>query len=121
MSVQRPKAPQWRVHITVNALYLGFQFQEAALFAIVMPVLVLDLVPETYVVTFAALATVSTLVGTLAPGLAGWLSDRGKRAGFSRRVQTAAIIVVDVVALCTIALTRSLPVMTLAVVVAALA
>jgi MFS family permease len=120
MCVQRPKAPQWRVHIAVNALYLGFQFQEAALFAIVMPVLLLDLVPETYVVTLAALATVSTLAGTLTPSVAGWLSDRGKRAHISRRTQTAAIIVIDVIALSTIALTHSLAVLTVAVIVAAL-
>lgn len=109
------------VHLVVNAVCIGFQFQDAALLSIVLPAMVLQLSPHSHVETFASVATVSTGVATLAPTLAGWLSDRGRDARFSRARQTAAIVVVDVVALAFIALAPNLTLLIVAVAFAALA
>lgn len=111
-----------RSHLAVNGLCVAFQFQDAVLLPIIVPAIVLHLVPRTHVATFAALATISLAVGTLTPSVAGWHSDRSKRrSGASRRVQTATVIGLDVVALIVIATTHVILLLTIAVAIAAFA
>ncbi len=111
-----------RSHLAVNALCTALQFQDATLLSIIVPAIVLHLVPRTHVATFATMATISMAVGTLTPTLAGWHSDRRKRqSGESRRVQTATVLGLDVLALIVIAMTRSIPILTIAIAVAAFA
>jgi MFS family permease len=111
-----------RSHIAVNALCLAFQFQDATLLSIIVPAIVLHLTPRTHVATFSALATISIAVATLTPTVAGWHSDRRKRrTGASRRVQTAIVLGLDVLALSVIAIAHALPILTIAVAVAAFA
>lgn len=93
----------WRLHVAVNLLYLGFQFQDAALFTIILPLIVLRLAGTSHVAMYATLATVATAVGTLTPSAAGWLSDRVQRTGVARPAQMAAIVVLDIIALAIIA------------------
>lgn len=110
-----------REHLAVNALCVAFQFQDTALFSVIVPMIVLELVPHAHVLALASLATLATAVGTLTPAAAGYLSDRGKRAHVSRRVQTALVVGLDVLALTVIATTRSAVTLTVAAMVAALA
>jgi MFS family permease len=111
-----------RSHVAVNALFLAFQFQDASLLSIILPAIVLHLTPRTHITTFSALATISIGVATLTPTIAGWHSDRRKRrSGASRRIQTAVVLGLDVVALSVIATAHALPILTIAVAVAAFA
>jgi MFS family permease len=120
--VQRSLRFRKRSHLAVNALCVAFQFQDATLLSIIVPAIVLHMAPRTHVATFAALATISMAVATVTPTAAGWHSDRRqRRSGASRRVQTAAVLGLDVLALSAIAITHSLPVLTVAIAVAAFA
>ncbi len=121
-----PNAPsprfRKRFHLAVNALCTAFQFQDATLLSIIVPAIVLHLSPRTHITTFATMATISMAVGTLTPTLAGWHSDRRKRlSGASRRVQTATVLAIDVLALIAIATTHSIAILTVAIAVAAFA
>ncbi|HZO92385.1 MAG TPA: MFS transporter [Candidatus Baltobacteraceae bacterium] len=93
-----------RHHATVNALWIGIQFQEAALMAIIVPAIVLVMAPRDHTPVLAMLATVSSSCSTLIPPVVGALSDRGRRHGVSdRRVETAVMLAVDALALFAIA------------------
>jgi MFS family permease len=111
-----------RSHLAVNALCVAFQFQDATLLSIIVPAIVLHVAARTHVATFAALATISMAISTLTPIAAGWHSDRRKRrSGASRRLQTAVVLGLDVLALSAIAITQSLLLLTVAIAVAAFA
>ncbi len=88
-----------RDHAAVNALWLGIQFQDAALLAIVVPALVLRLAPGNHTAVLALLATLAALAVALVPPLAGALSDRARRAGGDRRKETALALGADALAL----------------------
>jgi MFS family permease len=97
----RAEAADFRVrdHAAVNALWIGLQFQDAALLAIIVPAIVLRLAPQTHTFVLASLATAAAFSATLVPPFAGFLSDRARRAGGDRRLQTAVLLAVDALAL----------------------
>lgn len=88
-----------RHHATVNALWVGIQFQDAALLAIIVPAIVLQLSPRAHTSILAVLATLASTCATLIPPVAGTLSDRGRRGGSDRRIQTGIALGVDALAL----------------------
>lgn len=88
-----------RHHATVNALWIGIQFQDAALLAIIVPAIVLQLSPRSHTAILAALATLASTCATLVPPIAGTLSDRSRRGGSDRRIQTGIALGVDALAL----------------------
>jgi MFS family permease len=110
-----------RHHATVNALWIGIQFQDAALLAIIVPALVLQVDPHHHTSTLAFLATIAGAVSTLVPPIAGTVSDRGRRRGHDRRVHTAYALAVDVLALLGIALANANTTLAIAVAFSALA
>lgn len=111
-----------RHHATVNALWIGIQFQEAALMAIIVPAIVLALSPQRHTPILALLATISSTCSTLIPPVVGALSDRGKRLRASdRRIETAVMLGVDAAALVAIAYARSTPFLAFAIGVSAIA
>lgn len=99
MAVAEGAAFRPRDHAAVNALWLGIQFQDAALLAIIVPALVLRLAPENHTAVLALLATLASLAVALVPPLAGALSDRARRAGGDRRKETALALGADALAL----------------------
>lgn len=88
-----------RHHATVNALWVGIQFQDAALLAIIVPAIVLQLSPRAHTSILAVLATLASTCATLIPPVAGTLSDRGRRGGSDRRIQAGIALGVDALAL----------------------
>lgn len=88
-----------RHHATVNALWIGIQFQDAALLAIIVPAIVLELSPKTHTSELAVLATLASTCATLIPPIAGGLSDKGRRWGSDRRLETGVALAVDALAL----------------------
>ncbi len=88
-----------RDHATVNALWVGIQFQDAALLAIIVPAIVLRLAPREHTAVLAVLATLASVAVALVPPLAGALSDRARRLGGDRRKETALALGVDALAL----------------------
>ncbi|HZO93421.1 MAG TPA: MFS transporter [Candidatus Baltobacteraceae bacterium] len=88
-----------REHAALNALWIGIQFQDAALVAIVVPALVLRIAPRGHTATLALLATLAGTAVALVPPFAGGLSDWARRRGGDRRVETALALFVDVLAL----------------------
>ena len=88
-----------RHHATVNALWVGIQFQDAALLAIIVPAIVLQLAPRSHTAILAVLATLASTCATLIPPVAGTLSDRGRRGGSDRRIETGIALGVDALAL----------------------
>jgi MFS family permease len=92
----------------LNALWIPLAFQDAALLAIAVPAALLHLVPETYRTVLAALSSGSSFAAMLVPPFAGWLSDRLRRGGNSRRSFVALGIGIDVVALIGLAFSRDL-------------
>ena len=72
----------------------------------------------------AVLSLLATLVGAavaLVPPLAGWLSDRARRRGGDRRVETAVLLAVDVAAVIGMAFAMSTGALALALVAATVA
>ncbi len=88
-----------RDHAALNALWIGIQFQDAALVAIVVPALVLRIAPQGHTATLAALATLAGTAVAVVPPFAGGLSDWARRRGGDRRVETALALLLDVFAL----------------------
>ncbi|HYZ14757.1 MAG TPA: hypothetical protein VE591_00090, partial [Candidatus Acidoferrum sp.] len=89
LDVAAPAPFRRRHHATVNALWIGIQFQDAALMAIIVPAIVLLVDPRHHTSTLALLATIAAAVSTLVPPIAGMISDHGRRRGHDRRVETA--------------------------------
>ncbi len=111
-----------RHHATVNALWIGIQFQEAALISIIVPAIVLALEPRRHIAVLAVLATIASTCSTLIPPVVGALSDRGRRHRYSdRRVETAVLLGVDALALVGMAYARSSTALALAIAVTAIA
>jgi MFS family permease len=110
-----------RDHAAVNALWLGIQFQDAALLAIVVPALVLRIAPADHTAVLALLATLASLAVALVPPLAGALSDRARRAGGDRRKETALALGADALALVAMAFAASTAALAFGLVVATIA
>ncbi|HEV8021615.1 MAG TPA: MFS transporter [Candidatus Lustribacter sp.] len=88
-----------RDHLAINALWVGVHFQDAALMTILVPALLLVLAPANHTNVLAALSTIAAVATAIVPPLAGALSDRSRRRGGDRRIQTALILTVDTIAL----------------------
>jgi MFS family permease len=88
-----------RDHVAINALWVGVHFQDAALMSIIVPALLLQLAPANHTYVLAALSTVVAIGTAIVPPLAGVVSDRLRRGGGDRRVQTALVLAIDAVAL----------------------
>jgi MFS family permease len=99
MAVAERAAFRPRDHATVNALWVGIQFQDAALLAIIVPAIVLRLSPQHHTSLLAILATCASVAVVLVPPLAGVFSDRMRRIGGDRRRDVALALVVDAMAL----------------------
>jgi MFS family permease len=99
--METSNAPRFRRrdHLAVNALWVGVHFQDAALMAIIVPALLLVLAPANHTNVLAVLSTLAAIATAIVPPLAGALSDRARRTGGDRRVQTAIVLTVDTVAL----------------------
>lgn len=92
----------------LNALWIPLAFQDAALLAIAIPAALLHLTPHTYRTVLAALSSASSFAAMLVPPFAGWLSDRLRRGGGSRRVFVAFGLAIDVLALLGLATAQDL-------------
>ncbi|HEY9084567.1 MAG TPA: MFS transporter [Candidatus Tyrphobacter sp.] len=92
----------------LNALWIPLAFQDAALLAIAVPAALLHLAPDSYRTVLAALSSGSSFAAMLVPPFAGWLSDRLRRHGGSRRTFVALGIAIDVVALIGLAFSKDL-------------
>jgi MFS family permease len=88
-----------RQNLAVNALWLGLQFQDTAILAIVIPAIVLRLAPASHTAILAAFATAVAAAWCFVPPIAGALSDRARTRRGDRRLQTAAVLLLDIVAL----------------------
>ena len=110
-----------RDHLAINALWVGVHFQDAALMTILVPALLLVLAPANHTNVLAALSTIAAIATALAPPLAGALSDRSRRRGGDRRVQTALILGVDTIALLAMAQVSTVVGLTGTVVIATVA
>ena len=88
-----------RDHLAINALWVGVHFQDAALMAIVIPALLLVLAPANHTEVLTVLSTLAAIATAIVPPFAGALSDRLRRGGGDRRVQTAIILALDALAL----------------------
>jgi MFS family permease len=88
-----------RDHVAINALWVGVHFQDAALMSIIVPALLLLLAPANHTYVLAVLSTVVAIATAIVPPLAGVVSDRLRRRGGDRRVQTALVLAIDAVAL----------------------
>jgi len=83
----------------VNALWLGIQFQDTAILAIVVPALLLKLSPQSHTGILAALATAVAAAWVFVPPVAGAISDRLAARGGDRRKHTAVVLAADIAAL----------------------
>jgi len=110
-----------RDHLAINALWVGVHFQDAALMTILVPALLLVLAPANHTNVLAALSTIAAIATALAPPLAGTFSDRSRRLGGDRRIQTAVVLAVDTIALLVMAQVSTIVGLTGAVVVATVA
>lgn len=119
--ISEPEPFRRRHHATVNALWIGIQFQDAALIGIIVPALVLQIDPRHHTSTLALLATIAAAVSTLVPPIAGAISDRGRQRGHDRRVHAAYALGVDVLALLGMAFANSTTTLAVAVAFSALA
>jgi MFS family permease len=99
MAVAERETFRPRDHATVNALWIGIQFQDAALLAIVVPAVVLRLAPQQHTTILAVLATLASVAVVVIPPIAGAFSDRMRRIGGDRRKEVALALVVDAMAL----------------------
>ncbi|MGR4065374.1 MAG: MFS transporter [Vulcanimicrobiaceae bacterium] len=87
----------------LNALWVPLTAQDAALMTIAVPAALLHIAPTSYRSSLSILVSVAALGAMIVPPLAGWLSDRSRRAGGSRRAFVVAGVAVDVAALTAIA------------------
>jgi MFS family permease len=110
-----------RDHLAINALWVGVHFQDAALMTILVPALLLVLAPANHLNVLAVLSTIAAIATAIVPPFAGALSDRSRRKGGDRRVQTAVILAIDTVALLVMAQVSTVVELTGAVVVATVA
>lgn len=92
----------------LNALWIPLTFQDAALLAIAVPAVLLRLTPHDYRTVLAALSSGASFAAMLVPPFAGWLSDRMRRRGGSRRAFAAFGLVIDIAALVGLAYARDL-------------
>ena len=99
MAAAEAPRPSARFHLALNALWIAVQFQDGALLAIVIPALLLRIAPATHVWALATLTTVAAIAGAVTAPLAGGLSDRAKRLGGDRRVQTGVALLINAVAI----------------------
>lgn len=126
MTTSAPTAPspafRRRHHAAVNALWIGIQFQDAALLAIIVPAIVLTLAPKTHTAVLALLATIASTASTLVPPIAGGFSDWGQRvrAG-DRRLETGVALGVDALALVVMAHAPTVGILAIALGISALA
>jgi MFS family permease len=88
-----------RDHVAINALWVGVHFQDAALMSIIVPALLLVLTPANHTYVLAVLSTVVAIATAILPPLAGVFSDRLRRRGGDRRIQTAILLAIDAAAL----------------------
>jgi MFS family permease len=107
-----------RDHVAINTLWIGVHFQDAALMAIILPALLLQVTPANHTEVLALIATVVAVATAILPPFAGALSDSHRRRGGDRRVQTALVLTVDALALLTMAFVSSTVALGSAVVVA---
>lgn len=110
-----------RDHLAINALWVGVHFQDAALMTILVPAILLVLAPADHTNVLAVLSTIAAIATAIVPPLAGALSDRSRRRGGDRRVQTALILTVDTIALLAMAQVTTVAGLTATVVVATVA
>ena len=83
----------------MNALWVGIHFQDAALMAIIVPAILLQLAPADHTRLLAVISTAVAIGTAVVPPFAGALSDRLRRRGGDRRVQTAVVLLIDAAAL----------------------
>jgi len=88
-----------RNNVAVNALWLGIQFQDTAILAIVVPALLLQLAPDSHTGVLAVLAGAVHAAWVFIPPITGAISDRLAARGGDRRKHTAAVLLVDIAAL----------------------
>jgi MFS family permease len=110
-----------RQHLAINALWVGIQFQDASILAIVVPAILLRIAPQNHTAYLALIATVVATAWVFVPPLAGALSDRARRRGGDRRTQTAIALGIDVVALLAMAASHAVGAIGVEVVCAAIA
>ncbi|MGH7738062.1 MAG: MFS transporter [Candidatus Tyrphobacter sp.] len=108
MTPQNGRAREIASWALLNALWIPLAFQDAALLAIAVPAVLLHLTPHDYRTVLAALTSGSSFAAMLVPPFAGWLSDRFRRGGSSRRIFAGAGLVVDILALVGLAMSRDL-------------
>jgi MFS family permease len=97
-----------RDHVAINALWVGVHFQDAALMSIIVPALLLQLAPGKHTYVLAVLSTLVAIGTAIVPPLAGALSDRLRRRGGDRRLQTAIVLGIDTLALLAMARASSI-------------
>ena len=97
-----------RDHVAINALCVGVHFQDAALMSIIVPALLLQLAPGKHTYVLAVLSTLVAIGTAIVPPLAGALSDRLRRRGGDRRLQTAIVLGIDTLALLAMARASSI-------------
>ena len=97
------------------------QFQDASILAIVVPAILLRAAPAQHTALLAAIATAVATAWVFAPPIAGALSDRARRRGGDRRVETAIALGIDVVALLAMAASHAAGAIAVEVVCAAIA
>ena len=100
---------------------MGIHFQDTALISIVVPALVLRLAPLDHTAVLSVLATMVGVAVAVVPPLAGWFSDRARRRGGDRRVETAIALAVDVAAVGAMAFAFSIGALGVALVAATVA
>lgn len=110
-----------RDHLAINALWVGVHFQDAALMTILIPAILLVMAPANHTNVLAVLSTIAAIATAIVPPVAGALSDRSRRAGGDRRVQTAIILAIDTIALIVMAQVSTIVGLTSTVVVATVA
>ncbi|HTW83844.1 MAG TPA: MFS transporter [Candidatus Sulfotelmatobacter sp.] len=126
-SLRAAPAPRFAVrdNAAVNALWLGIQFQDAAILAIIVPAILLQLDRQhgtnVHTDVLALYATLAAIAATFVPMVAGALSDRARRRGGDRRRETAIALAVDVLALGAMAISHTIGLLGLEVVAASIA
>ena len=93
--------------MAINALWVGIHFQDAALMAIIVPALLLQIAPDNHTKVLAAISTAVAIGTAVVPPFAGAISDRLRREGGDRRIQTGLVLAVDAIALLAMYYVRS--------------
>ncbi|MBV8068016.1 MAG: MFS transporter [Candidatus Eremiobacteraeota bacterium] len=106
--------------VALNLLWVPITFQDTALLTIAIPAMTVRLAPENHVFVLAALASVAALATMIVPPMSGWLSDRRRRRGGSRRSFVMIGILIDVAALVGLSYANNLPIFAFLVVMATL-